>query len=53
MKPQTPDWFLRIGLPIILIVVAVITALLVLNAFEATELMKKEGMAAPTLLNPG
>lgn len=47
------DWFQRIGLPIILVIVAVITVMLVLNAFEATELMEKEGRAAPTLLNQG
>jgi competence protein ComGC len=46
------DWFQRIGLPIILVIVAVITVLLVLNAFEATELMQEQGRAAPTLLNP-
>jgi len=46
------DWFNRIGLPIILIVVMIITILLVMNAFEATDLMQKTGMAAPTMLNP-
>jgi len=51
-SPPRADWFLRIGLPIILVIVAVITALLVMNAFEATDLMRKEGRAAPTMLNP-
>jgi len=46
------DWFNRIGLPIILIVVMIVTILLVMNAFEATDLMQKNGTAAPTMLNP-
>ena len=49
---QAMDWFYRIGLPIILILIAVFTVLLVLNAFEATDLMESAGRAAPTLLNP-
>lgn len=47
------DWFHRYGLPLILIVIAVITVFLVLNAFEAMDLMQTEGRAAPTMLNPG
>lgn len=46
------DWFQRIGLPIILILIIIASVLLVMNAFEATDLMQKEGRAAPTLLNP-
>jgi len=46
------DWFNRIGLPIILIVVMIATVFLVMNAFEATDLMQKTGMGAPTMLNP-
>lgn len=45
------DRFLRVGLPIVLIVVFVVIALFVLNAFEATELMETERRAGPTLLN--
>ncbi len=43
--------FLRFGLPLILLVVFVIIALFVMNAFEATELMETEKRAGPTLLN--
>ncbi len=46
------DWFNRIGLPIILLIVVVVTILLVMNAFEAMDLMQSEGVAAPTMLNP-
>jgi len=46
------DWFNRIGLPIILALVLVVTVLLVMNAFEATDLMESKGVAAPTMLNP-
>jgi len=46
------NWFNRIGLPIILVAVIIVTALLVMNAFEATDLMQKTGMASPTMLNP-
>jgi len=46
------DWFQRIGLPIILILIVIVSILLVINAFEATDLMQTEGLAAPTLLNP-
>ena len=45
------DRFLRVGLPVVLIVVFVVIALFVLNAFEATELMQAERRAGPTLLN--
>jgi len=46
------DWFNRIGLPIILILVVVVTILLVMNAYESMDLMESEGLAAPTMLNP-
>ncbi len=46
------DWFNRIGLPIILLVLLAVTVLLVMNAFEAMALMESEGVAAPTMLNP-
>jgi hypothetical protein len=45
------DRFLRVGLPVVLIVVFVVIVLFVLNAFEATELMQTERRAGPTLLN--
>ena len=43
--------FLRFVLPAILVVVFAVVALFVLNAFEATELMRTEKRAGPTLLN--
>ena len=43
--------FLRFGLPLMLLVIFVVIALFVLNAFEATELMETERRAGPTLLN--
>lgn len=45
------DRFLRIGLPLVLLVIFVVIALFVLNAFEATDLMETERRAGPTLLN--
>ena len=45
------DRFLRIGLPLILVVVFAVVALFVLNAFEATALMETERRAGPTLLS--
>ena len=45
------DRFLRIGLPLVLVVVFAVVALFVLNAFEATEMMETERRAGPTLLN--
>lgn len=45
------DRFLRIGLPLVLVVVFFIVALFVLNAFEATDLMETQKRAGPTLLN--
>lgn len=45
------DRFLRFGLPLMLLVIFVVIALFVLNAFEATELMETERRAGPTLLN--
>ncbi len=45
------DRFLRFGLPLILLVMFIIVALFVLNAFEATEMMETEQRAGPTLLN--
>ena len=45
------DRFLRFGLPLLLLVIFVVIALFVLNAFEATELMETERRAGPTLLN--
>lgn len=43
--------FLRFVLPVILVAVFAVVALFVLNAFEATELMRTEKRAAPTILN--
>ncbi len=45
------DRFLRVGLPLVLVVVFAVIVLFVLNAFEATELMETERRAGPTLLN--
>ena len=44
--------FLRIGLPLILVVVLVIVAVFVYNSFQVTKLMETEKRAGPTLLNP-
>ena len=44
------DRFLRVGLPLVLVVVFAVIALFVLNAFEATDLMEAERRAGPTLL---
>lgn len=44
-------WFNRFVLPAILIVVAIFSILLVLNAYEAMDLMEQYGTAAPTMLN--
>lgn len=46
------DRFLRIGLPLVLIIVLAVVALFVFNAFQATDLMEAEQRAGPTLLNP-
>ena len=46
------DRFLRIGLPLVLVLVFVVIALFVVNAFEATDRMEAERRAGPTLLNP-
>ncbi len=43
--------FNRFVLPAILIGVAIFSILLVLNAYEAMDLMEKFGTAAPTMLN--
>ncbi len=43
--------FNRIVLPTILIFVAAFSILLVLNAYEAMDLMESSGTAAPTMLN--
>jgi hypothetical protein len=49
---QQKGQFNRIVLPVILIGVAVFSILLVLNAYEAMDLMEQSGLAAPTMLNP-
>jgi len=43
--------FNRIILPIILVLMLIVTMLLVMNAFEATNMMKESGLASPTMLN--
>lgn len=45
------DRFLRIGLPLILLVIFVVIGIYVMNAIEVTELMETENRGAPTLLN--
>lgn len=45
------DRFLRIGLPIVLILVLGVVAVFVYNALEATDLMETERRAGPTLLS--
>lgn len=45
------DKFLRFGLPLILLLIFIVIAVFVINAFEATELMETEQRAGPTLLN--
>ncbi len=42
---------MRYGLPAILILMGVVVAVFVINAFEATELMETEQRAAPTMLS--
>ena len=44
--------FLRYVLPVLVVVVLVIVAVFVLNAFEVSHLMETEKRAGPTLLNP-
>jgi len=44
--------FNRIVLPAILVSVVIFSILLVLNAYEAMDLMETTGLAAPTMLNP-
>ena len=41
------DRFLRVGLPLVLVLVFAVIALFVLNAFEATDLMEAERRAGP------
>ena len=48
---MTMDRFLRIGLPVVLIIVLTVVALFVYNALQATDLMETEGRAGPTLLS--
>ena len=43
--------FLRIGLPLVLAVVLAVVGVFVANALDATELMKTEKRAGPTLLS--
>jgi hypothetical protein len=43
--------FLRYVLPALVVVVLAVVALFVLNAFDATELMRTEKRAGPTMLN--
>lgn len=43
--------FLRYVLPVLLVVVLAVVALFVLNALEATGLMRAEKRAGPTMLN--
>ncbi len=50
-EPVRGTWFHRVALPSILAVVAVFSVLLVLNAYEAMDLMEAFGTAAPTMLN--
>ena len=49
---QQKGIFNRIVLPTILVGVAIFSILLVLNAYEAMDLMEQSGLAAPTMLNP-
>ena len=51
LKGAAMDRFVRVGLPLVLVVVFAVIALFVLNAFEATDLMEAERRAGPTLLN--
>ncbi|MFV2005039.1 MAG: hypothetical protein ACC650_07505 [Gammaproteobacteria bacterium] len=58
-QPSTPTTaslqkglFNRFVLPSILIFVAIFSILMVLNAYEAMDLMEQSGLAAPTMLNP-
>lgn len=43
--------FLRVMLPVLVVVVLAIVAVFVLNAFEVTHLMETEKRAGPTILN--
>jgi len=51
IAPRQKGVFNRFVLPMILAVVAVFSILLVLNAYEAMDLMEQYGTAAPTMLN--
>lgn len=49
---RTPmNAFLRLGLPLVLLLIFAVVAVFVLNAFEATERMQTEKRAGPTILN--
>ena len=50
VSPQK-SLFNRLVLPTILMVVAIFSILLVVNAYEAMDLMEEYGTAAPTMLN--
>ena len=45
------DRLLRIGLPLTLVVVLAVVGVFVANALEATDLMKTEKRAGPTMLS--
>ncbi len=49
--PRQHQQFNRIVLPGLLVIVAVFSVLLVMNAYEAMDLMEQSGTAAPTMLN--
>lgn len=51
-ESQQKGSFNRIVLPVILVGVVIFAILLVLNAYEAMDLMESTGLAAPTMLNP-
>jgi len=51
-ESQQKGPFNRIVLPVILVGVVIFSILLVLNAYEAMDLMESSGLAAPTMLNP-
>lgn len=44
------DPFIRIGLPVVLVIVAIVVAVFVWNAFQATAMMETEQRAGPTIL---
>ena len=48
---RNAGYFNRYVLPTILVVVGVFSVLLVVNAYEAMDLMEQYGTAAPTMLN--